>query len=308
MNKTTSIIIGIIILALVAFAVITSTKKAPVVVTNFEECVAAGNPIQESFPEKCSTPDRKTFTKSIDRNDLSQFIVSENPQPNQEISSGIELSGKARTWYFEGSFPVRLLDANDAEMTAVPATAQGDWMTTDWVPYKAVLNFSTPTTATGTLVLQKDNPSDDRSLDQEIRIPVKFKDYKADQKLTKVKVFFNNSSKNAECEKVVAIERTVPETQAVARAALDELLKGPMSPEKMQGYITSINDGVQIKSLDIKNGTATVDFNAKLGEIVAGSCNVGAIRAQIEQTLKQFSTVKKVVISIEGNSKDILQP
>ncbi|HEY1041193.1 MAG TPA: GerMN domain-containing protein [Candidatus Paceibacterota bacterium] len=309
MNKTTSIIIGIVIILLVGFAIVVSGKKAnaPVAITNFEECVAAGNPIQESYPERCTTPDGLSFTKQIDPNDMSQFIVPNNPQPNGEISSGIELTGKAN-WYFEGSFPVYLLDANGVEMTATPATAQGEWMTSELTPYKAVLNYSTPTTPTGTIVLHNDNASGLPENDKEVRIPVKFKEYNPDQKLTKVKVYFNNSTQKAECEKVIAIERSVPETQAIARAALDELLKGVMSSELKNGYQTSIQSGVKVKSLDIKNGTATVDFSKELGVNAAGSCHVGAVRAQIEQTLKQFSTVKKVVISIEGNSKDILQP
>lgn len=30
-------------------------------ITNFEECVSAGNPIAESFPEQCFTPDGQAF-------------------------------------------------------------------------------------------------------------------------------------------------------------------------------------------------------------------------------------------------------
>jgi hypothetical protein len=35
---------------------------------------------------------------------------------------------------------------------------------------------------------------------------------------------------------------------------------------------------------------------------------VAAISAQIRETLKQFSTVKGVIISIDGRTEDILQP
>jgi len=41
---------------------------------------------------------------------------------------------------------------------------------------------------------------------------------------------------------------------------------------------------------------------------VAGSCRVGAIRAQIEETLKQFPTVQNVIISVNGNTENILEP
>jgi spore germination protein GerM len=41
---------------------------------------------------------------------------------------------------------------------------------------------------------------------------------------------------------------------------------------------------------------------------VGGSCRVSGIRNQIIQTLKQFPTIKNVVISVEGNSEEALQP
>lgn len=33
-------------------------------ITSFQECVDAGYPIQESYPERCMTPDGKSFTNS----------------------------------------------------------------------------------------------------------------------------------------------------------------------------------------------------------------------------------------------------
>lgn len=34
-------------------------------ITSFEECAAAGNPIMESYPEQCRTPDGTTFVREI---------------------------------------------------------------------------------------------------------------------------------------------------------------------------------------------------------------------------------------------------
>jgi spore germination protein GerM len=53
---------------------------------------------------------------------------------------------------------------------------------------------------------------------------------------------------------------------------------------------------------------AKVDFDERLGFQVGGSCRVSAIRAQITETLMQFSTVKSVVVSINGRTEDVLQP
>lgn len=104
-------------------------------------------------------------------------------------------------------------------------------------------------------------------------------------------------------EEFVKVEREIPYTPAVGRASIEELLEGP--PE---GLSTAIEEGVEIQSINIEEGTAFVDFNEKLEEGVAGSAMVMAIREQIEKTLLQFETVDEVVISINGRTEDILQP
>jgi len=126
----------------------------------------------------------------------------------------------------------------------------------------------------------------------------------------KIKVFFNNDKLDPEysCNKAFPVEREIAETQAVARAALEELLEGPTQEEESQGFFTTINPGVKIQKLTIENGVAKADFDEQLEFQVGGSCRVSAIRAEITQTLKQFSTVKEVVISIDGRTEDILQP
>lgn len=126
-----------------------------------------------------------------------------------------------------------------------------------------------------------------------------------------VKVFFGNSIFDPEvldCSKNFAVEKTIPKTVAVARAALEQLLAGPTNVEKAEGYFTSINPGVKIQSLIVANGVANVDFDEQLEFQVGGSCRVAAIASQIRETLKQFPTVRDVVISINGRTEDILQP
>ena len=128
--------------------------------------------------------------------------------------------------------------------------------------------------------------------------------------MMEVQVFFNNDRLDPEfsCNKVFLVQRTIARTPAVARVALQELLKGPTQGEKEQRFFTSLNTGVQIQSLVIENKVARVDFDEQLEFQVGGSCRVAAIRAQITETLKQFSTVDAVIISINGRIEDILQP
>ena len=35
------------------------------VITNFKECAAAGNPVMESYPEQCRTPDGRLFVRDV---------------------------------------------------------------------------------------------------------------------------------------------------------------------------------------------------------------------------------------------------
>lgn len=98
-----------------------------------------------------------------------------SPAPDALVRSPLTVTGQARgTWYFEASFPVRLLDAAGTVIAQTAAQAQGDWMTTDFVPFAATVTFAQPSTATGFLELQKDNPSGDPATAESIRIPVRF--------------------------------------------------------------------------------------------------------------------------------------
>ena len=106
---------------------------------------------------------------------MSDLIQVDAPAPNAQVTSPLTVTGRARgTWYFEASFPVKLLDGNGNELVIAPAQAQSDWMTTDFVPFSVTLTFATPPTPTGTLVLMKDNPSGEPQFDASVSIPVTF--------------------------------------------------------------------------------------------------------------------------------------
>ena len=105
----------------------------------------------------------------------ADLIKVDSLKPGDTVSSPLTITGQARgTWYFEASFPAQVLDANGNVLVAVPAEAQSDWMTEDFVPFKVTLTFPTPLTANGTIVLKKDNPSGLPEHEDELRIPVRF--------------------------------------------------------------------------------------------------------------------------------------
>jgi len=230
------------------------------------------------------------------------------PKPSEVVSSPLEIAGEVCCgWYFEAQFPVHIEDQNGNVLGQTAATATSDWMTSDYVPFQATLEFNQGNATAGYLVLSKSNPSDLREYDFSVKIPVRFESAPT----TQFKVFFANSQMDPEmqdCTKIYAVERVIPKTLTPARASLEELLKGPSASEKQLGYTTSINPGVKIQKLTIVNGIANVNFDEQLEASVGGSCRVTNIRAQITETLKQFSTVSEVIISINGRTEDILQP
>ena len=239
--------------------------------------------------------------------DVNADVIVTYPVKNQIISSPLLIEGKARgTWFFEASFPIKLLDKDGNQLAVAIAQAQSDWMTEDFVSFKARLSWNSPAQMSGILVFEKDNPSGLPENAGEFKLPVVIGI--SDNII--VKTYFNNSNMDPEfsCNKVFPVEREVPKTQATARVAIEELLKGPTDEEKSLGFFTSINPGVKIQHLTIENGTAKIDFDEQLEFQVGGSCRVSAIRAEITQTLNQFPTIKEVIISVNNRTEDILQP
>lgn len=85
------------------------------------------------------------------------------------------VKGQARgTWYFEAEFKVLLKDKDNNVLTQSQATAQGPWMTEDFVPFEATLHFDLPDDESGYLVFQKANPSDMQEHDRSYAIPLIF--------------------------------------------------------------------------------------------------------------------------------------
>src|SRR3989344_1322299 len=233
-------------------------------------------------------------------------LIVETPKANETVTSPLIVSGyvdgKDRWTGFEGQVgTVQLLDGNGKLLVLGILTATDEnWMQFP-TNFSTTLTFSAPATAEGALVFRNENASGLPDYEREFRLPVKFA---PSSETVKLKAYFSNNNLDPEitCQKVFPVTRELPKTVAVARAALEELLKGPTNEEKSAGYETSINPGVKINSLVIVEGVAKVDFNGALDSGVAGSCRVSVIRLQITETLKQFASVSSVIISVNGNS------
>ena len=116
-----------------------------------------------------NTKPQITIQEPTNRNIKIDLIKS-----NQIIESPLTITGQARGgWFFEASFPIKLVDSQGELVAQTIASTKGEWMTDDFVPFSATLEFaSLEKTNQGTLIFIKDNPSDMRELDDQLSISV----------------------------------------------------------------------------------------------------------------------------------------
>lgn len=117
---------------------------------------------------------------------------------------------------------------------------------------------------------------------------------------TVVRAYFHLGG-DTSTEGLVAVLREVPETQAVARAALEQLLLGLQGRETFDGagLSTAIPEGTELLGISIEDGVATVDLS---GEFASGGGSASAMMrlAQVTYTLTQFPTVQSVSFKLDG--------
>lgn len=130
---------------------------------------------------------------------------------------------------------------------------------------------------------------------------------------TKIKVFMIAENDNGASGKLigcgdsaVAVEREVPETQAVLKTAMEQLVSIKDKNYGESGlynplYASSLN----LESAVIDNGKATVKFSGTLN--LVGTCEDARLQAQLRETALQFPTVQSVDILInDTNLRDLI--
>lgn len=250
-----------------------------------------------------------------------EFVLT-SPLPNSTVACEFKIIGDMpRSWFFEGSFPYEIKIADKVVYTGTAQTEDGD-TTKELLHFVAKVECKDKCEGAGQIILKNANPSGLEDNSDSYMIPVTFPKCEVPVTTTapttvaatpstmKIQAFFANSEEDPDssrCPQVFPVTRTVPYTVAVGRASINELLKGPTEEEKKKKYFTAIPEGVVLKSLNIKDGVAYADFNSKLSDL-GGSCSIDRAKSQINNTLIQYPSVKKVVISIEGKAEDILQP
>lgn len=110
-------------------------------------------------------------------------VIVDSLKEGDAISSPITLTGQARgTWFFEGSFPVVVVDWDGLIIGDGYVQAKGDWMTEGFVPFEGIISFKKPVNSVsgsysnrGAVIFKKDNPSGLPENDAAVEIPVVFR-------------------------------------------------------------------------------------------------------------------------------------
>ncbi len=174
-NKTLTIVLVVVIIGLLGWIFYKPDVKP--VVMSFEDC-AKVYPVMESYPRQCKTPDGRTYAEEIVVeptyiNASDNLIKVTNPYPGAVTGKTFMVTGEARGyWYFEASFPVELVDKSGKILVQVPAQADGEWMTENFVPFKVEIKAPADFIGPATLILRKDNPSGMPENDASVSFPI----------------------------------------------------------------------------------------------------------------------------------------
>ncbi len=237
---------------------------------------------------------------------LPETLRISSPSIGEMVESPVVITGEARGWFFEGSFPITIVDENGATLTQGFASSLDDWMTDAFVPFKAELSFAPGNAKSGAIIFSQNNPADmEGSEVLQYELPVSFQPQVGE----KITLYFNNSKidpTTLSCETVYPVERAFLSSQDKAKDALSALLAGPNENEVANGYFSSISKEAVLRTISIQNGVMVLDFNEKLN--TGGSCQSQSIRAQIESTARALGLANSVMVTVNGSPDGVLEP
>ena len=105
---------------------------------------------------------------------------------------------------------------------------------------------------------------------------------------------------------LVPVQRRIERIPEVGTAALQMLIEGPTDAEEAELEISNpIPEGTELNELRVANGVAFADFSEGLLDFGGGALNQRTIGGMIDVTLKQFTTIQSVNITVEGQPADL---
>lgn len=254
---------------------------------------------REASPDRPAPVEDEARPVTATEATATQATVSA-PEAAQEIyidtvtgTNPLVVKGRART--FENSVSLRLRDARGALMTERHVTSVGEMGHHN--PYEAQLWIVRDPGRRLTIEAFEYSAKDGsvRSLTR------RQLDY-ATAPVTATLIF-----PAGDCDRLAPVTRPIPKSQAMARLLVEALVAGPTAAEKAAGASSPFPAGAEVRSVVLRDGQLTVDFNERL-QNVGGACAATAIRQSVTQTLRRLPTIQRVVITAAGREDLALQP
>lgn len=151
-------VIIVIVGALIVFFIIKSVNPKP------------ADPIVEN-----PVPEVPAETKLVSEKGVEIFITL--PKADEGVTTPLVFKGRAPgNWFFEANAGLTLTDWDGLIIAEGYVMADGEWMTTDYVPFTGTLEFVKPVYGErGTIIFKKDNPSGESKFDDSAEMTIKFK-------------------------------------------------------------------------------------------------------------------------------------
>lgn len=248
----------------------------------FISCGQRGQHVERATPP--ASPQRQPKAQPQQNDITIDLLVTANP---------VIVLGHART--FENALTVRALAADKSLLAEQHVVSTGEMGNSN--PYRAELWLTRVPGAELNLEALAFSPKDG-SVQSSAKRTARW-----DIPSTSIALVFPTQ----DCTKFDIFQREVPKAAAIARLMVEALVAGPTAEEKARGATGPIPAGSAVRSVILRNGVLTVDFNERL-QNVGGSCPATAIRESVTRTLQRLPTVKKVVITAAGNERLALQP
>ncbi|MBI2439561.1 MAG: hypothetical protein HYV45_03095 [Candidatus Moranbacteria bacterium] len=145
-----------------------SERSKEVMCTKEAKLCPDGSAVERSGPN-CEFTSCPTTAPSTDD------IIITAPRPDELARTPLTILGKARgQWYFEGQFSVAVVASDGTVLGKGTAQAVGDWMTSEWVPFEAIVEFVVPHAGIGSVLFMKENPSGFPEREKTISVPLRF--------------------------------------------------------------------------------------------------------------------------------------
>ena len=113
---------------------------------------------------------------------------------------------------------------------------------------------------------------------------------------------------NIQCSRqgLVPVERQIATSQTLIQDTIQILLQGKLTQEEKNAGISTEYplEGFMLVNTTLQDDVLTLEFADPLNKTVGGSCRVGILWFQIEETAKQFEGVNQVRFTPE----DLFQP